>query len=121
MRAMPLALAGLFLAVAPVPAAEAQDRGRWSARPAGAAGVAAAAPMRGRVVVSRDRRAATAAAAAACPRGGRGGAARCGPRAVVAWMHGLSPAAGVQAAGCPAGTTATLATGHADVVRCVPT
>jgi hypothetical protein len=119
MRAMPLALAGLFLAVAPVPAAEAQDRGRWSARPAGAAGVAAVAPMRGRVVVSRDRRAATAAAAS--PRGGRGGAARCGPRAVVAWMHGLSPAAGVQAAGCPAGTTATLATGHADVVRCVPT
>jgi hypothetical protein len=115
---MPLALAGLLLAAVPAPAADPQDRGlapRISA--AAAARASAAAPMRGRVVVSRDRRAATAAAA--CPRDGRGGGARCRSRAV-GWMDGLSPAAGVQAAECPAGTMATLATGYADVVRCVP-
>lgn len=38
----------------------------------------------------------------------------------VRWTHGLEPAAGVQAGGCPAGTMATLARGHDDVVRCLP-
>lgn len=38
----------------------------------------------------------------------------------VRWSHGLPPAAGVQADACPAGTLATLARGHDDVVRCMP-
>ena len=33
---------------------------------------------------------------------------------------GLPPAAGTQANGCPAGTMATLARGHDDIIRCMP-
>lgn len=36
------------------------------------------------------------------------------------WSQGLSPALNVQASNCPAGTMATLATGHSNVVRCMP-
>lgn len=36
------------------------------------------------------------------------------------WAHGLPPALGVQAQECPAGTMATLAEGHDDIVRCMP-
>ncbi|MBR0674337.1 hypothetical protein GXW76_24405, partial [Roseomonas soli] len=53
-------------------------------------------------------------AAAACTRG-----ARCAPRQV-SWQAGLAPATNAQAQACPAGTLATLARGHTDVVRCVP-
>lgn len=53
-------------------------------------------------------------AAANCTRG-----SRCTPR-TVAWQSGLAPATNMQAQSCPAGTLATLARGHSDVVRCVP-
>jgi len=33
---------------------------------------------------------------------------------------GLPPALGVQAETCPAGTMATLAEGHENIVRCIP-
>lgn len=103
---------------------------RPAARPAlRQAGKATATPsrqrattsIRSRETVSRDRRAAIASSpAASCPRGAR----RCSGRAVATppmrWSQGLAPAAGVQAATCPAGTMATLATGHSDVVRCMP-
>lgn len=36
------------------------------------------------------------------------------------WSQGLSPALNVQTSNCPAGTMATLATGHANIVRCMP-
>lgn len=36
------------------------------------------------------------------------------------WSQGLSPALNVQTSNCPAGTMATLATGHSNIVRCMP-
>jgi len=71
-------------------------------------------PVRSHQALPQDRRAAIAVTA--CK--GRG-AVRCSSRSV-AWTHGLPPAAGVQAVACPAGTMATLAIGHDDVVRCMP-
>ena len=61
---------------------------------------------------------------AACSRT-RGGALRCRGGAVQTvslggWARGLPPALGVQAQACPAGTMATLAEGHDDIVRCIP-
>lgn len=60
----------------------------------------------------------------ACARSSRGNAARCRGAAVRAvnwrWSQGLPPALGVQAEECPAGTMATLAEGHDDIVRCIP-
>ena len=58
----------------------------------------------------------------ACARA-RGGALRC--RSAVhavsrSWAQGLPPALHVQAQECPAGTMATLAEGHDDIVRCMP-
>jgi hypothetical protein len=54
----------------------------------------------------------------------RGGAQRCRGGAVHAvhwrWTQGLPPALGVQVEECPAGTMATLAEGHEDIVRCIP-
>ncbi len=38
----------------------------------------------------------------------------------VTWQSGLAPATNAQAQSCPAGTLATLARGHSDVVRCLP-
>lgn len=66
-----------------------------------------------------------AAPSSACARRGPA-AARCGGGAAVqplswrGWAQGLPPALGVQAQGCPAGTMATLAEGHDDIVRCIP-
>jgi hypothetical protein len=61
---------------------------------------------------------------AACARSAGRSAARCrGAATSVAgrsWTHGLPPALGVQAQQCPAGTMATLAEGHDDIVRCIP-
>lgn len=56
--------------------------------------------------------------ATSCGRQGQG-AARCAPTRL-AWQSGLMPAAGVQTSECPDGTMATLALGHANVVRCMP-
>jgi hypothetical protein len=90
---------------------------RLKAAPARAQAGRAAAPIRGRMVVSSTRSAAIAVGTGCSS--GRGGARSCrAPR--MNWAEGLSPAAGVQAAECPAGTMATLATGHSDVVRCMP-
>jgi hypothetical protein len=53
----------------------------------------------------------------------RGGALRCrgAAQAVsLSWTHGLPPALNVQTQACPAGTMATLAEGHDDIVRCIP-
>jgi hypothetical protein len=41
------------------------------------------------------------------------------PRAV-SWQAGLEPPTNAQAGTCPAGTLATLARGHSDIVRCLP-
>lgn len=91
-------------------------------RPAGASAAGRSQPMRGRMLVSHSRNAAIAlgapsASPAACARRGAGKACRS---ARMSWTQGLTPAAGVQVAECPAGTMATLATGHADVTRCMP-
>lgn len=73
---------------------------------------------RGKPAASRGWRAASSTAS--CGRG----AARCRAQpvgwSVGGWASGLSPAANTQANGCPAGTMATLARGHDDVVRCMP-
>lgn len=150
MRAPLLALLSLLVATSPALAARNTDRSpggaqrakvtatapatakpaargtasRQAPRQAGKASPArqrATTSIRSRETVSRDRRAAIASSpSAACPRGAR----RCSTRSMAAppmrWSQGLSPAAGVQAATCPAGTMATLATGHSDVVRCMP-
>uniref|UniRef100_UPI0018DF8B5E hypothetical protein n=1 Tax=Neoroseomonas rubea TaxID=2748666 RepID=UPI0018DF8B5E len=54
---------------------------------------------------------------AANSRGGRNAGART---RTVSWQGGLAPATNAQAASCPTGTLATLATGHSDIVRCMP-
>jgi hypothetical protein len=142
MHALPLALLGLLLTAGPALASRPHDRS--PAAPSAKAATTAAAPMSaaGRLRVSRptaahpmaaegsrasghDRREATAISlpggTAGCHRPRRTAAARCRPAgAALGWMHGLSPALGEQAAECPAGTMATLATGHEDVVRCMP-
>ncbi len=76
--------------------------------------------------VAAIRPAVSPSGSAACaPRARRGGVARCrgaGAQAVSwgGWAQGLPPALGVQAQECPAGTMATLAEGHDDIVRCIP-
>jgi hypothetical protein len=86
---------------------------------------AAAAPARGQATNSRDRRKAVAVAAAPASTACRGKVRNCRLYRVSApqpmrWSQGLSPALNVQTSNCPAGTMATLATGHSDVVRCMP-
>lgn len=66
-----------------------------------------------RQVATRSGRASQATAAC------RGRNCATAPRQVT-WQSGLAPATNAQAQSCPAGTLATLARGHADVVRCVP-
>jgi len=45
----------------------------------------------------------------------------CAPRTrTVSWQGGLEPATNAQAHACPSGTLATLALGHANIVRCMP-
>ena len=66
-----------------------------------------------RQVATRSGRASQAPAAC------RGRNCATAPRQVT-WQSGLAPATNAQAQSCPAGTLATLARGHADVVRCVP-
>jgi hypothetical protein len=80
-----------------------------------------AAPIRGRLAVTHDDRAASASGACLRVRG----TTRCRPQSVLGgsisgWARDLPPAAGVQAEECPAGTMATLARGHEDIVRCMP-
>ncbi len=77
--------------------------------------------------VAAVRPAAPRAAAGCAQRARRGGGApRCRGAAAQAvnwgggWAQGLPPALGVQAQECPAGTMATLAEGHDDIVRCIP-
>ena len=106
-------------AVAKAKPARAQDR---HSRPVARTGkgtqakLSHAAQVRGRLGASRDDRAAFASSACARVRG----VGRCRPQPVMSWTHGLPPAAGVQAESCPAGTMATLARGHDDIVRCMP-
>jgi hypothetical protein len=82
-----------------------------------------AAPIRLRYTGMQEHRAASASGATACTRSG--GVTRCRVRSVMGgsvagWAAGLSPAAGIQADECPAGTMATLARGHEDIIRCMP-
>ncbi|MBX9702266.1 MAG: hypothetical protein K2X74_22710, partial [Acetobacteraceae bacterium] len=70
---------------------------------------------------ARNGRTTHAEAATTC----RSGARNCRLYRVSApqpmrWSQGLSPALNVQTSNCPAGTMATLATGHSNVVRCMP-
>ena len=115
MRLLSLVLLGLALIAAPAGAAEKGGGGRHQARAAAAkpqATVHRSAPLRGRGSAGRDMRAASAAACGA-KRGG------CRPQRMI-WAQGLAPAAGIQANACPDGTMAVLATGHDDIVRCMP-
>ncbi|MBV1796979.1 hypothetical protein [Siccirubricoccus sp. G192] len=114
---------------APAAARPAMQQARLPAR-GGRAGqrrpvVQRAEPIRGQLAVSRDWRTASASTGFASPdAAGSGcgrsrGIARCGGQ-MMSWTQGLPPAAGVQANACPAGTMATLAQGHDDIVRCMP-
>src|SRR5215218_2208593 len=79
-----------------------------------------------RVVAIRPAASLSGMAASCAPRARRGGAvSRCRGAAAQAvnwggWAQGLPPALHVQAQECPAGTMATLAEGHDDIVRCIP-
>ena len=121
MRLLALMLLGLGLIAAPADAAQKGGGQRPQARMVVAkpqqtarpqAVVHRSMPMRSRGSVGRDQRAASAAACSAR----RGGCQA--PR--MSWAQGLSPAAGIQANACPDGTMAVLATGHDDIVRCMP-
>jgi hypothetical protein len=126
MRLLSLVLLGFALIVGPAGAAEKGGGGRHQARAAVAKPQAAArpqagrpraavhrsAPLRGQGSVGRDQRAASAASCSAKPDACRA------PR--MSWAQGLAPAAGIQANACPDGTMAVLATGHDDIVRCMP-
>jgi hypothetical protein len=76
-----------------------------------------AAPLRTRLAVSRDSRAAYATSG--CTRD-RQGKCRSGRAIAMSWTQGLPPAANIQAHECPDGTMATLARGHENIVRCMP-
>ncbi len=129
MRLLSLLLLGLGLVAAPAGAAEKGGGGRSQARAAVAkpqlarpqaglqarrpqAAVHRSLPLRGQGSAGRDQRAASAAACSA-KRGG------CRTERM-SWSQGLPPAAGIQANACPDGTMAMLATGHDDIVRCMP-
>lgn len=137
-RSLTLALLGLAVTIGPAlattrgettpgqqPAATAARQAPSSARVAPrsrepAQGARRAAPVRGHYNVLRDQR--TATVISPCNRSR--GVNRCGGQALSwssgAWARGLEPAANIQASECPAGTMATLARGHDDVVRCMP-
>lgn len=115
--AAPAPSAGKPVRAAPARAAAAPHRKPTAQAARGGVRTAAAA------AAARDRRLAYAAAASstAC----RGGVRNCRLVRVVApqpmrWSQGLSPALNVQGSNCPVGTMATLATGHTNVVRCMP-
>jgi hypothetical protein len=117
MRLLSLLLLGLGLVALPAEAAQKSGgRGQQAraavAKPQGV--VHRSLPMRGRGSAGRDLRTASASVAAC-------GAKRGGCRAPrMSWAQGLPPAAGIQANACPDGTMAVLATGHDDIVRCMP-
>ena len=139
-RSLTFALLGTLLAGSPAlattrgepshaqrPAAGTPHQARSPVRPVPRAVLGAvhrAAPVRGQIGMTRDWRTATANTACVRSRG----VTRCRGQAVTwlqegsvgGWSRGLAPAANVQANECPAGTMATLAHGHGDVVRCMP-
>ncbi len=123
LRSLALALLGLSLLAGPVAA---RGDGGVVRRADATAAVGGAKAERSsllrRVSATAPR---FAASGPVCARGRRGAAARCRGGAVQpvswSWAQGLPPALGVQAQQeCPAGTMATLAEGHDDVVRCIP-
>ncbi len=127
LRGLAFVLLGLSLFTGP---AAARGDGPGGGRSAGveAALAVGAKPERASLLrrVSAIRPAAPLPGGAACaPRARSGGVARCRGAAAQAaswggWARGLPPALGVQAQECPAGTMATLAEGHDDIVRCIP-
>jgi hypothetical protein len=143
MRILTAALIALATLALAVPPAEARSRSQTAHTQATARNVAPqtaraattrrdAAPRREATSPSRAPAARQATARVSRPANARGSrhAARTGGRqqtrrgAVaprpVSWQAGLAPATNAQAQSCPAGTLATLARGHADVVRCLP-
>ncbi len=123
LRSLALALLGLSLLAGPAAArGDGPAGGRRAETKAAAVGGAKAerAFLLRRVVAIRP---ASPSGVAACARV-RGGAQRCRGAAQAvswSWAQGLPPALRVQAQQeCPAGTMATLAEGHEDIVRCIP-
>ncbi len=122
LRSLALALLGLSLLAGPVAA---RGDGGVVRRADATAAVGGAKAERSsllrRVSATAPR---FAASGPACSRGRGAAAARC--RGAVqpvswSWAQGLPPALRVQAQQeCPAGTMATLAEGHEDIVRCIP-
>jgi hypothetical protein len=123
LRSLALAFLGLSVLAAPAMA-------RGGDGPAGGRKAAVAKKSGGgasaRAELERPlllRRAVAVRPAGTCARSSRGRAPRCRGlvRAVSwSWAQDLPPALGVQAQECPAGTMATLAEGHDDIVRCLP-
>lgn len=108
------------------PRREAAEHGARSRQVAGRSGTTRqelARSGRSRQAAARSR---TARGAAGRPGRTRHSAATCQGRDCgsiphpVAWQAGLAPATNMQAAACPAGTMATLARGHTNIVRCLP-
>ncbi len=127
LRSLVLASLGLLLLAGPA-AARGYDPAGGGRRAEAKAAVMGAKAERTlllrRVAAIRPAASLSLRAAAACAPSRRG-APRCRGAAQTVnwggWAQGLPPALGVQAQQeCPAGTMATLAEGHDDVVRCIP-
>jgi hypothetical protein len=124
LRSLALASLGLFLLAGP---AAARGDGPAGGQRAGTGAATGGAKVERALLLRRVASYTHAArpahhTAAACARA-RGGALRC--RSAVqavsrSWAQGLPPALHVQTQECPAGTMATLAEGHDDIVRCIP-
>jgi hypothetical protein len=125
LRRFAFALLGISLLAGPAAARGGEGSGSGGGRRAEAK-VARGAKAERAFFVRRVSSATTTRSMASGPACARvRGALRCrGGGAVQAvnwrWSQGLPPALGVQAQECPAGTMATLAEGHEDIVRCIP-
>jgi hypothetical protein len=122
-----LALAFLGLSVMAGPAAARSDGPGASRRAAVVKGGGGGSAKTAKAFLLRRAVAVQSAACARASRrgGGSGGALRCRGGDLVravswSWAQDLPPALDVQAQECPAGTMATLAEGHDDIVRCIP-
>jgi hypothetical protein len=123
LRGLAFTLLGLSLLAGPAAARGDGPAGGRRAEAKASGGKAERTFLLRRVAAIAPRPAAAPSGPAACARAARG-VLRCRGGAVQAvswrWAQGLPPALGVQAQECPAGTMATLAEGHEDIVRCIP-
>jgi hypothetical protein len=101
------------------PASRGRTASRATVRPQAQADAGQARTQRTGIVVRGANAATVSRNAATCTR--RNGRTVCGPSrsGIAGWQAGL-PQVSMAQRDCPAGTFATLARGHDDIVRCMP-